>query len=85
LKIRFDFLKELTEMRKKSFFALALMAVLCLGGLLFESAAAGQNTNSSTTMNKNMGATTNRSSGRRHGRRHRRHRRASKTGNANNH
>jgi hypothetical protein len=50
-------------MRKVSF-ALALIAMLGFGSLFIESASA-QNTNSSTTMNSNMG----------HNRRHRKHRR----------
>ena len=64
-------------MKKSLFLALALMAAMGLGGLVYESAAAAQNTNSSTTSMGNMGPKTN-MGGRRHrrGRRHaRRHRR----------
>lgn len=68
-------------MRRMSF-ALALMAVLGLGGLLIESASA-QNPNSSPTMSGHMGS----GHGRRHARhrKHRRHRRhnMNKMGNAN--
>jgi hypothetical protein len=74
---------------KKTFFALALMAVTALGGLAYESAGAAQNTNSSmTSMGNNMGTKPNMGGRRhpRHGRRHgRRHRRGTRkpTGNAN--
>ncbi len=63
-------------MKKSLFFALALMVVMGLGGLVYESASA-QNTNSSTTSMGNMSSNKNMSGrrhrrGRRHGRRHRR-------------
>ncbi len=65
---------------KRFFFALALLATISLGGLVIETASA-QNSNSSTTMNSNMGTTMR---GRHHRRHHRRHRRARRaTGNAN--
>jgi hypothetical protein len=67
---------------KKTLFALGLMAVVGLGGLVYESTSAAQNTNSSTTSmgNMNMGSKSNMGRrhvrhGRRHGRRHRRGRR----------
>ena len=65
-------------MKKSLFFALALMVVMGLGGLVYESTSAAQNTNSSTTSMGNMGSKPNapgrhhRRHGRRHGRRHRR-------------
>lgn len=72
---------------RKTLFALALMAMLTLSGLLIEPSFA-QNTNSSTTMSENSNM--NMSMGRRHSRRrhrkhrkHRRHRRMHKTMNAN--
>jgi hypothetical protein len=72
---------------KKTLFALALMAVVGLGGLVYESASAAQNTNSSTTSMGNMGPKPNMGGRRghpRHGRRHgRRHRRGGRTGNKN--
>ena len=60
---------------KKTLFALALMAVVGLGGLVYDASA--QNTNSSTTSMGNMGSNKNmgrrhRRHGRRQGRRHRR-------------
>jgi len=59
---------------KRFFFALALLATISLGGLAIESASA-QNTNSSTTMNSNMGNMDMHGRHHRHGhhRRHRRH------------
>ena len=71
-------------MKKSLFFALALMVVMGIGGLVYESASAAQNTNSSTTMG-NMGPKSNMGRRhRRHGRRHgRRHRRGGRTGNKN--
>ena len=57
---------------KKLSLVLALMIATLFGGLFIESASAGQNTNSSTTMNSNMG---NMNMGRRHRRHWRRHRR----------
>ena len=74
---------------KKTFFALALMFVVGLGGLVYESASAAQNTNSSTTSMGNMGKNRtwagrrHRRHGRRHGRRHRRGRTGNKNKNAN--
>ena len=75
-------------MRKKLFTALALMAAVAFGSIIFESASYAQNTNSSTTMsdtNKNMGRMGR--MGRRRHRRARRHRRRGgmkkTTGNAN--
>jgi hypothetical protein len=67
---------------KKFFFALALMATVGLGGLVIDTAYA-QNTNSSTTMERERG--NNMGMRRRHGRHHRRHRRHMHrpTGNAN--
>lgn len=60
-------------MKKNLFLALALMLVMGLGGLVYESASAAQNTNSNKTMgNMNMGGRRHRRHGRRHGRRHRR-------------
>jgi hypothetical protein len=74
-------------MKKSLFFSLALMVVMGIGGLVYESTAAAQNTNSSTTSMGNMGPKTNmggRRHRRRHGRRHyRRHRRGGRTGNKN--
>ena len=77
-------------MKKSFFFALALMFVMGLGGLVYENTSAAQNTNSSTTSMGNMGPKTNmgrrrhRRHGRRHGRRHRRGRmEKSKNKNAN--
>ena len=63
-------------MKKSLFFALALMLVMGIGGLVYDASAA-QNTNSSTTSMVNMGQKTNmgrrhRRHGRRYGRRHRR-------------
>lgn len=70
-------------MKKSLFFALALMVVMGLGGLVYESASAAQNTNSSTTMG-NMGPKSNMGRRHRRGRRHgRRHRRGGRTGNKN--
>ena len=72
-------------MRRKLLIALALTAIMGLGGFVLESAAAGQNTNSSTTMspqNTNMASSTRRR-GRRGRRKHRRGRRMSKTTNKN--
>jgi len=61
---------------KKTLFALALMVVVGIGGLVYESTAAAQNSNSSTTSMGNMGNMGGRRHRRRHGRRHyRRHRR----------
>ena len=74
---------------KKTFFALALMAVVGLGGLVFENTSEAQNSNSSTTSMGNMGPKPNMGGRRghpRHGRRHgRRHRRSARktTGNGN--
>ena len=72
-------------MRKRLFTAMALMAAVVFGSIIFESASYAQNTNSSTTMSdthKNMGRM-----GRRRHRRARRHRRRGgmrkTTGNAN--
>ena len=64
-------------MKKSLFFALALMMVMGIGGLVYESASAAQNTNSSTTSMGNMGSNNNMGGrrhrrGHRHGRRHRR-------------
>ena len=69
-------------MKKSFFFALALVFVMGLGGLVYENASAAQNTNSSTTSMGNMGPKTNMGRrrhrrGRRHARRHRRGRRGS--------
>jgi hypothetical protein len=64
-------------MKKSLFFALALMVMMGIGGLVYDASAA-QNSNSSTTSmgnmgsNKNMGGRRHRRHGRRHGRRHRR-------------
>lgn len=76
-------------MKKSLFFALALMIVMGIGGLVYDDAAA-QNSNSSTTSMGNMGPKTNmgrrrhRRYGRRYGRRHRRGRNEkSKNKNAN--
>ena len=55
-------------MKKSFFFALALMFVMGLSGLAYESTAAAQNTNSSMTSMGNMSPKTNMG-----GRRHRRH------------
>lgn len=69
-------------MKKSLFFALALMFVMGIGGLVYDASAA-QNTNSSTTSMGNMGPKTNmggrrhRRHWRRHARRHRRGRRGS--------
>jgi len=65
---------------RRLFFALAMIAVFFLGGLVYESASA-QNSNSSTTMGPTMEGRHNR----RHRRRwHRRHRRAGRRrGNSN--
>jgi hypothetical protein len=75
-------------MKRNLFFALALMLVMGIGGLVCDASAA-QNTNSSTTMS-NMGSKPNMTGrrghprhGRRHGRRHRRGRRGSNNKNAN--
>lgn len=59
-------------MKKSLFFSLALMVVMGIGGLVYESTAAAQNTNSSTTSMGNIGGRRHRRHGRRHGRRHRR-------------
>jgi hypothetical protein len=71
-------------MKKSSFFALALMLVMGLGGLVYQVASATQNTNTSTM--SNMGPKPNMTGRRghpRHGRRHgRRHRRSARKGNA---
>jgi hypothetical protein len=70
-------------MRKKIVLVLVLLAMLGLGGIVFERASAGQNSNSSTTMSPN---TMSKPSRRRHGRRaaRRRHRRTRRgRGNAN--
>ena len=63
-------------MRKKILLGLALMAIIGLGGIVFDRASAGQNSNSSTTMAPMNRSGMSRRRGRRHGRRHeRRHRR----------
>lgn len=71
-------------MRRKLLIALALTAVMGLGGFVLESASAGQNTNSSTTAspktNSNMGSSLRRH---RRSRKHRRGRRMSTNKNAN--
>ena len=75
-------------MRKKLFMAMALIATMAFGCILFESSSYAQNTNSSTTRSdKHMSGN---SMGRRRHRRQRwhrrwprRHRRSGKTGNAN--
>ncbi len=71
---------------RKILFALALMAMLSLSGLLIETSFA-QNSNSSTTMsdhsNMNMSASHRRGRRHRKHRKHRRHRRMHKTMNAN--
>ncbi|MCU1266420.1 MAG: hypothetical protein JWM21_2738 [Acidobacteria bacterium] len=76
-------------MRKKLIMALALIATMAFGCLVFESSSFAQNTNSSTT-NK-MGDMSGKHMGRRRHRRVRRHRRwgrkhnEMKTGNGNKH
>ena len=67
---------------KKFFFALALMSMLCFGGLVIERASA-QNSNSSTTMEQNSNNMGMRRRHGRHHRRHSRHRMRRATGNAN--
>ena len=78
-------------MRKKLIMALALMATMAFGCIVFERSSFAQNSNSSTTSDRSMGRT-NRRMGRRRHRRVRRHGRWSrqrrggmKTGNGNRH
>jgi hypothetical protein len=59
-------------MRKKLFMAMALIATMAFGCILFESSSYAQNTNSSTTSDKHMSGN---SMGRRRHRRQRWHRR----------
>ncbi len=64
---------------RRLFFALAMIAVFFLGGLVYESASA-QNSNSSTTMGPTMEGRHNRRHRRHYRRWQRRHRRAGRRG-----
>jgi len=72
-------------MTKKLSFALALMAALFFGGLVYETASAGQNNNSNMTMgpSRSMNRRHHRRHHRRWWRRHRRGRMGRRGGNSN--